>query len=430
MKEKIYLLLFSLCLALTVTAQDELIISNFEDISPLFDSWETKGVDVVENPMAAGINTTDSAIRVFTSDLVTYEGIKTYPEPLDFSELNVFSILVYSEIEGQVLLKLEGDGVSPFEQRLNYTEEGSWQELRFDLSGATSNVDTLVALFPDIDGTSDSTAWYFDEIKLTADPVVIDPVVTGENPITFETEGADYKWIVFDNPPEPEDNDSNAFSIVDNPDPSGINTSAKVGKYEMHVGAAMWAGVKTTNLNPIIITEDNKWISMDIYKTDRDSVGLKIEPPSTNGILVTVVPETFGEWETVSFDFSEAVGDTFPTFVIFPDWTGLERSEEVIYFDNIRWSATEPVINAVKGNSINSGLDVYPNPASESINIISGEAVITELKMFNIIGNTVFSTNPNQGKCCINVSSFDKGLYILSVTTDSGNISSTKVIIR
>ncbi len=427
MKQRIYLLFFTLCLALTAMAQDELIISNFEDVSPFFDSWDTKGMDVVENPLAAGINTTDSSLCVFTSDLVSGEGVKTLPDTLDFSELDVFSILVYSEMEGQVLLKLEGDGVSPFEQRLDYTEEDSWQELRFDASGAASDVYTLIALFPDIDGTSDSTAWYFDEIRLT-----VDPPVTGENPITFETEGADYQWIVFDNPPLPEDNDSSAFSIVDNPDPSGINTSAKVGKYEMHVGAAMWAGVKTNNLDPVIITEDNKWIAMDVYKTDTDSVGLKVEPPSTNGVLVTVVPETSGEWETIAFDFSEAIGDTFPTFVIFPDWTGLERSEEVIYIDNIRWSATEPqpVINNLTDNNIHAGLNIFPNPASERVNVISKEAVITEIKIFNIIGNMVFSANPHRNKYCIDVSSLDKGLYIISVTCDSGNISSAKVIVR
>jgi len=421
MKEKTFLLLISLCLALTAKAQDDFIISNFEDISPFFDSWDTKGVDTVENPLVAGINTSDSSLRVFTSNLVTYEGVKTFPDPLDFSDLNTFSLYVYSEIEGQVLLKLEGDGVTPFEQRNNYTEEGSWQELTFDLSGATSNVYTLIALFPDIDGTSDSIAWYFDEIKLT-----YVPEVTGLNPITFETEGADYTWVVFDNTTA--DNDDGAFTIVDNPDPSGVNTSSKVGKYEMHVGAAMWAGVKTNELDPIITTEDNKWLTMDVYKTDMDTVGLKFEPPSTNGVLVTVVPQTSGEWETLVFDFSEAVGETFPTFVIFPDWTGLTRSEEIIYIDNIEWHATAP--NAIADTKIQSGLNVYPNPASTWLTVSGNVSGIAEIEMFNILGCSVLCANPNQERFSFDVSDFERGMYILCVTDKSGIRESFKILLQ
>jgi hypothetical protein len=421
MKGKLTLLLFTLCLALTAMAQGDLIISNFEDVSPFFDSWNTKGVDTVENPLAAGINASDSALRVFTSDIVTYEGVKTFPSALDISELDVFSVSVYSEMAGQILLKLEGDGADPFEQRLNYTEAGSWQELRFDMSGATSNVYTLIALFPDIDGTSDSVAWYFDEIKLTKDPYV-----TGAKPITFEPEGTDYTWVVFDNTTA--DNDEGAFSIVDNPDPSGVNTSAKVGKYTMHVGAAMWAGFKTNSLNPIITTEDNKWLTIDVYKTDMDTVGLKFEPPSTNGVLVTVVPQTSGEWETLIFDFSEAIGDTFPTFVIFPDWTGLARSEEIIYIDNIEWHSTYPV--AVQNVKVQPGLIVYPNPASAQLNIRSDGKNITDLRICNIIGGTVYHIAPDRGMIRVDVSKYNRGMYILTATDDTGKTESIRIILN
>jgi hypothetical protein len=427
MKEKIFLLLISFCLALSAKAQSELMISNFEDKSPAFDSWDIKGIDVVANPLPGGINTTDSALQVYTSDLVTWEGIKTYPEPLDYTTLNTFSVLVYSEMEGQVLLKIEGEGGTHFDLRNNYTEEGTWQELTFDLSGGTSNVDTLVALFPDVDGTSDSIAWYFDEIKLISetDP---DPGSAELNKITFETEGADYDWIVFDNTTA--DNDPTAFTIVDNPDPSGVNTSTKVGKYEMHVGAAMWAGVKTNDLDPIIITEANKWFIMDVYKTDMDTVGLKVEPPSTNGVLVTLVPETSGEWETMAFDFSAAVGDTFPTFVIFPDWTGLTRSEEIIYFDNIEWSPTANRPVALNNKSIQREVSLYPNPASTLIYVTANGSEIAQIEMFDILGSTVFHINSNQEKQCIDVSSFERGMYILSVTSITGNVSSMKVILK
>lgn len=427
MKEKIFLLLISLCLAFTAKAQSELIISNFEDVSPVFDSWDIKGIDVVVNPLSAGINTTDSALQVFTSDLVTWEGIKTYPDPLDYSTLKTLSVFVFSEMEGQVLLKIEGDGGTHFDLRNNYTEEGTWQELTFDLSGGTSNVDTLVALFPDVDGTSDSIAWYFDEIKLIqeAEPEPEDPEL---NKITFEPEGADYDWVVFDNTSA--DNDTSAFTIVDNPDPSGVNTSSKVGKYEMHVGAAMWAGVKTNELDPVIITEETRWIIMDVYKTDMDSVGLKIEPPSTNGVVVTVVPQTYGAWETLAFDFSAAIGDTFPTFVIFPDWTGLTRSEEIIYIDNIQWSPTETRPVAITGNSIQPELSVYPIPTSTVLNVIGNGSKITRIEMFNIVGSNVLRVNPNQVEYSIDVSSFERGIYILSVSSVSGAVASMKIILK
>ncbi len=427
MKKKIYSFFISLCLPFITMAQNELMISNFEDVSPAFDSWDIKGMNVVANPMPSGINTTDSALQVFTSNMVTWEGIKTYSDPLDYTTLNLLSVLVYSEMEGQVLLKIEGEGGAHFDLRRNYTEEGNWQELIFDLSGGTNYIDTLIALFPDIDGTSDSIAWYFDEIKLIKreEPK---PDTPHYNKITFEPEGADYEWIVFDNTTV--DNDPDAFTIVDNPDPSGVNTSSKVGKYQMHVGAAMWAGVKTNELDPIIITEDTRWFIMDVYKTDTDTVGLKIEPPSTNGVLVTVVPETSGEWVTLAFDFSAAIGDTFPTFVIFPDWTGMERSEEIIYFDNIEWSSTPTRLVDIAIPAIQSGVCVSPNPASEYIYVKKGGSDIASVKMFNVVGSIVYYASPGQSDTTIDVRSFERGIYILSVTSRSGDTESFKVVLK
>ena len=324
---------------------------------------------------------------------------------------------------GMVLLKLEGTGVSPFEQRINYTQTSSWQELRFDMSTATSGVYTLLALFPDIDGTGDSVAWHFDDIQQTTNPHV-----TGEKPITFETEGADYNWIVFDNTKA--DNDANAFSVVDNPDPSGINTSSKAGKYVMHVGAAVWAGVKTNSINPIITTENNKWLTMDIYKEDMDTVGLKFEPPSTNGVLVTVVPQTSGQWETLIFDFTEAVGDTFPTFVIFPDWTGLTRSEETIYFDNIAWHSSKPNVTGSKNTKAQAQYSVYPNPATSVLNLKINESEIAEVRIFDIAGCMIYCSKPDQFHTSINVDSFNRGFYTLYVTSKSGITKSIKVILK
>src|SRR5690606_3746087 len=74
-------------------------------------------------------------------------------------------------------------------------------------------------------------------------------------PLTFESPTMDYFFGTFGNV---------AFSKADNPNPSGINTSAKVGKYEKPTGAETWSGTYSPLNIPINFAHGKK-IKVMIY---------------------------------------------------------------------------------------------------------------------------------------------------------------------
>jgi hypothetical protein len=81
------------------------------------------------------------------------------------------------------------------------------------------------------------------------------------------------------------------------------------------------------------------------------------------------------------------------------------------------------VINSVKEH--NDNIMVYPNPASNVINI--SDKRVSEVKMYNSIGQLVLKQhNTNE----INVSELQNGIYILSIETSTKAIIQKKIIIN
>jgi len=71
---------------------------------------------------------------------------------------------------------------------------------------------------------------------------------------------------------------------------------------------------------------------------------------------------------------------------------------------------------------------VYPNPASEIVNIQSN-TIINSIQIINIMGQEVFSSYVNGEKLEINTSNFNAGLYFVKIHTVSG-IQNAKLIIE
>ncbi|HPB25462.1 MAG TPA: T9SS type A sorting domain-containing protein [Bacteroidales bacterium] len=70
---------------------------------------------------------------------------------------------------------------------------------------------------------------------------------------------------------------------------------------------------------------------------------------------------------------------------------------------------------------------VYPNPASEVLNVVS-ESNMISMKVMNALGQEVVSKTPDSKKITINTSDFISGIYFVQVQTTTG-MSTRKVII-
>jgi hypothetical protein len=67
------------------------------------------------------------------------------------------------------------------------------------------------------------------------------------------------------------------------------------------------------------------------------------------------------------------------------------------------------------------GISIYPNPASEVVNIKSNSA-ITGVEVMNFVGQTVYSnSNVDATTAKLNVSTFMQGVYFVKVTTSEGS---------
>lgn len=133
-----------------------------------------------------------------------------------------------------------------------------------------------------------------------------------------------------------------------NPKSSGLNTSAKVGKFTR--GTEGWSGTYSPLEAPIDMSVGKK-IKVWVYNPDPAMVGKKLnvelENGSTiaNGIAVLRAPLTkSGEWEELTFDYGTISGipanETFGQLVLrFNDayeGTGAGGQGTVIYLDNFR----------------------------------------------------------------------------------------------
>lgn len=143
-------------------------------------------------------------------------------------------------------------------------------------------------------------------------------------PLDFET--LEPAWITFG---------GNTFSYIDNPDPSGNNSSARV--MEVVHGNEPWAGQFVDLDAPLDFSQTTE-MSLDVWAPSTGQVRLKLENVNDNTDFIEVdanIPIA-NDWVTLTFDVSGAVGKGYERIVIFPGWN--VPSAGTFYVDNIQYA--------------------------------------------------------------------------------------------
>ena len=86
------------------------------------------------------------------------------------------------------------------------------------------------------------------------------------------------------------------------------------------------------------------------------------------------------------------------------------------------------IITGIKNYVNDKFVRVYPNPATEKINIVS-PTQIKNVTIFNYAGQSVYKSNVNNNNALINTNNFESGVYIIRIETING-IETHKVIIK
>ncbi len=169
-------------------------------------------------------------------------------------------------------------------------------------------------------------------------------------PLDFEDTSIDYMIFGFgEATPE----------IIDNPDASGENTSAKVVQVTKAMGAETWAGVGVPLMETIDLSA-GPMFRVKIWSPRADvPVLLKFEdttsPPDANGnpsIITEVIrnTSTASAWEVLTYDMSEFAGysadHNYNQAIVFPDF-GNAGAGEVFYYDDVESAVAGPEVGQV-----------------------------------------------------------------------------------
>lgn len=236
----------------------------------------------------------------------------------------------------------------------------------------------------------------------------------GQNiPIDFEDagNGASWTWTTFENDTDP------ALEIVDNPDPTGLNGSAKVAKFTALQTGQPFAGCESLHgagIGSFNIDASNSTIRILVWKSVISDVGIKLVAPQGWSLGEIKVPNTVtDQWEQLTFDFSSHIGvnnpeGSYDQIVIFPDFNA-RTSDNIIYFDAVYGDvAFNTSIDDLKSNE----LAVYPNPASDQIVVQSDEA-IDEINIYTLTGKLVQSKKMMGNESSVDVNQLASGMYLI-----------------
>ena len=368
---------------------------------------------VIDNPQSSGINTSakvgqmvKSAGEVFGGSTLALGGA------IDFGANNGLKMKVFANRTGApVLLKLEGPG-APAEISASTTVANQWEELSFNFSGLTGGVFNKITLIYDLgvvgDGGPDFTL-LFDDIELTT-------VVGGvQLPVTFESTTLDYVWSDFG---------GGVATIIDNPDPTGINTSAKVGQMVKNAGE-VFGGSKLTLGGPIDFGTSTA-INMKVWANRVGAnVLLKLEGPSgaTGDIIV---PTTVANaWEELTFDVTGFTGNVYNAVTLIYELgaVGDGGPDYTFYFDDIKLEGTSGTVDFKE-----LGISYFPNPVTDFLTVNAPEN-IDEIRVFNLLGQQLLFERPEYSQSQLDLSALKPGAYFVKVAM-GGKEGTARIIVQ
>ena len=295
-------------------------------------------IEIVNNPNINDNNPSCQVAKVVRTEAHPYVNNQlNLDNKFDFTTNTGFRMKVYSPAAGStIVFKLEdqADANINAEVQAQSTVANDWEEFEFYFGPENSNLYDKIVIFFDLGATNTNT-FYFDDVAMAE---IASPEIPLELPITFENDLVNYSFVDF----------GNAFATkIDNPDASGINTSATVAQVEKIAGAETWAGTLMQLAAPLDFTNGTEVRAKIWSPIAGATILFKLENADDTSILyeVEATTTTANAWEELSFDISGAdTSQPFRNVVLFMDF-GNVGDGSIFYFDDIRQVSSEPVLD-------------------------------------------------------------------------------------
>jgi hypothetical protein len=130
--------------------------------------------------------------------------------------------------------------------------------------------------------------------------------------------------------------------VVENPDPSGINTSASVAQMIRYPGGNVWAGSIVALPDYLDLTEVGSF-RLKVYSPAEGAV-MKLKLEGLQVIELDALTTTSNAWETITWDFTGVPGGVFNQVAFMLDY-GIEGDGtyfSTFYFDDFElYQSTE-----------------------------------------------------------------------------------------
>ncbi|MFT6499926.1 MAG: hypothetical protein ACJASQ_000033 [Crocinitomicaceae bacterium] len=402
-----------------------------------------------------------------------------FANPIPFTvSATTMSVLVWSPDAGiPIRLKAE-DHTNPtisVETETMTTVAGQWETLVFDFSNEAAgtavlnvaNTYDMASIFFDFgtDGATNGTkTYYFDDVMF-GQPAV--PLAQIDLAVTFEDPLVDYTMTDFG---------GNTATVITDP----VNPPNLVSEVVKDATAQLWAGTTvSTSLgfaNAIPFTATETKMSVSVWSPDA-GIPIRLKAEDHTNPTISVETETMttvaGQWETLVFDFSnEATGtaalnitNTYDMASIFFDFgtDGATNGTKTYYFDDVQMalpcttttsSITETGVDVYTGPSgatyTTSGIhhdtipnaegcdsiieidltlsftgikeyqlgsiELYPNPATESITISVNELFLAyPIMIMDQAGRVVIKSEVVELETEIDITKLESGIYYVKI---------------
>jgi hypothetical protein len=272
--------------------------------------------EVVENPDPSGVNDEVSNVGAVTNSGAAFEGFFfDLGEAIDLSTDQSITMKFWATAPVDILLKLEEGTAGPVEITASHGGTG-WENIYFTFNSTASY--SRFTLFVDGPGTTAGT-FYMDDIDQINTGDIPCELTDLELPIDFDCNGIDYASKITGNV---------SFTVVDNPEQSGINDQeTKVGQIT-NVGTQFENAF--FNLDTPVDFSTETGIRLKLYSDQALPILLKFED-GTEADVEDIQMHGGSGWEELTFTLNSA--GSYNDMVLFVDGPGTAAG--VFYIDDL-----------------------------------------------------------------------------------------------
>jgi len=286
------LLLFLAALSLKSLMAADVVLNDFETGSPTTTVGWTASYANADNPVSSGINTTSKCGKVGRTGTVFYEAIQfsftSYTVPATVKRY--IHIMVNCNVQAVVRIKV--NKLNPYVTPINqYIGNGTWQDLVFEVTGATGGT-SITSLYIMSDyGTGAAGSGVLDNATkfMYLDEIIVNDSYAPRGVVAALTTLSDFEAASFASPitsTRSYATGGTTWSIA-NPASDAVNSSAKCYQVIKASGDPTWTGLELGLGYFSTINTSNQYLHVMVYKTVTSQIGFQYT--LGNGSQITAV---------------------------------------------------------------------------------------------------------------------------------------------